>query len=309
MVKVSVIIPVRETEGHLRECLDSIVTQTLSDIEIIIIGDLPSKKDIEIIEHYVNNDRRCFFIDNIYENGSGNARNLGIKRAVGKYIAFVDGDDFYPDPFVLENLFTLAESNQVNVCGGRLLVYDSITRKYEESKSGLSEKFVGIVAYSNYQMDGGFYRFIYDREFLLNNNIFFPNYLRFQDAVFFVKAMNASKYFYSTDLVTYIYRKGHKKVEWDKRKTIDHVDAVFDIAFISRRRGLARLHYLMAKNILDTCHFKLKQIPTSFLLYFYIIYRSATIFDWRVIGRENKTNKVRITLWKIIYFLFKNLHF
>lgn len=309
MVKVSVIIPVRETEGYLQECLDSIVTQTLSDIEIIIIGDLPSKKDIEIIEHYINNDQRCFFVDNIYENGSGNARNLGIKRAVGKYIAFVDGDDFYPDPFVLENLFTLAESNRVNVCGGRLLVYDSITRKYEESKSGLSKKFVGIVTYSNYQMDGGFYRFIYDREFLLNNNIFFPNYLRFQDAVFFVKAMNASKYFYSTDLVTYIYRKGHKKVEWDKRKTIDHVDAVFDIAFISRRRGLTRLHYLMAKNILDTCHFKLKQVPTSFLLYFYIIYRSATIFDWRVIDQENKTNKVRITLWKIIYFLFKNLHF
>ena len=80
--------------------------------------------------------------------------------------------------------------------------------------------------------------------------------------------MNASKYFYSTDLVTYIYRKGHKKVEWDKRKTIDHVDAVFDIAFISRRRGLTRLHYLMAKNILDTCHFKLKQVPTSIFLYY-----------------------------------------
>ena len=87
------------------------------------------------------------------------------------------------------------------------------------------------------------------------------------------------------------------------------MDAVFDIAFISRRRGLTRLHYLMAKNILDTCYFKLKQVPTSFLLYFYIIYRSATIFDWRVIDQENKTNKVRITLWKIIYFLFKNLHF
>lgn len=309
MTKISVIIPVRETRGYLHKCIDSIVRQTLSDIEIIIVDDLASKKDVEIIREYTKNDSRCFFIKNTYENGSGNARNFGIKHARGKYIAFIDGDDFYPDDYVLEKLFLLAENNNANVCGGRLLVYDEITKKYEESKSGLSEKYVGIVLYKNYQLDGGFYRFIYNRKFLLQNGIFFPGYLRFQDAVFFVKAMVVSKYFYSTDCVTYIYRKNHKKVEWDKKKICDHVHAVFDIAHISREKGLTRLHYLMAKNILDTCHFRLKKAPLLFLLYVYIAYAATVKLNWRIISRENEKNKVRVTLFKIIYFLIKNLHF
>lgn len=307
MAKISVIIPVKETGGYLKECLESVVNQTLLDIEIIIVGDSVSSSDAVIIDHYIEQDPRCVFINNKDKIGSGFCRNLGIGRASGKYIAFMDGDDFYPDNDVLNNLFYLAEREKVNICGGRLFVYDNVTKQYEVSKSGLSEEISGMINYKNYQRDGGFYRFIYSRNFLLENNIFFPNYLRFQDAVFFVTAMINAGHFYSTNLVTYIYRKNHKSICWDRKKLSDHFHAVFYISNMANKEGLKKLQYLMAKNLLETCHFRLSRTNSTLSLYLYITYGLLFYINWKNIFNENKINKVKVVPFKILYFLVKSI--
>lgn len=91
--KVSVIIPVYNTEKYLRECLDSIVNQTLKDIEIICVDDGSSDGSPCILEEYRAKDSRVVVIKQA-NSGLSSARNRGMHRAHGEYIAFVDSDDY-----------------------------------------------------------------------------------------------------------------------------------------------------------------------------------------------------------------------
>lgn len=92
-IKVSVIIPVFNAETYLGQCIGSIVSQTLGDIEIIIINDGSTDNSKAIISQYAANNSRIIFIDGPKE-GVSSARNKGIKIAKGEYIGFVDADDY-----------------------------------------------------------------------------------------------------------------------------------------------------------------------------------------------------------------------
>ena len=94
MPKVSVIIPIYNTEKYLRKCLDSVCNQTLSDIEIICVNDCSTDNSLEILEEYASKDNRIKLIDFKENKGAAVARNAGIDEAKGEYIGFVDSDDF-----------------------------------------------------------------------------------------------------------------------------------------------------------------------------------------------------------------------
>ena len=94
MVKVSVIIPVYNVEDYLKECLDSVLSQTLKDIEVICVDDCSTDDSLKILQEYANNDDRIKIIKNEKNSGQGFSRNEGIKKATGEYIGFVDSDDF-----------------------------------------------------------------------------------------------------------------------------------------------------------------------------------------------------------------------
>ncbi|WP_157151026.1 glycosyltransferase family A protein [Brachyspira sp. SAP_772] len=93
MIKVSVIIPVYNVEPYLRECLDSIINQTLKDIEIICIDDCSTDNSYSILEEYAKKDNRIVIIKNEENMGVGYTRNVGEKLAKGEYIHFMDPDD------------------------------------------------------------------------------------------------------------------------------------------------------------------------------------------------------------------------
>ena len=94
MPKVSVIIPVYNTEQYLRECLDSVVNQTLKDIEIICVNDGSTDNSGRILEEYAEKDSRIVLINNIKNSGApGTVKNIGISKAKGEYLSFVDSDD------------------------------------------------------------------------------------------------------------------------------------------------------------------------------------------------------------------------
>lgn len=90
---VSVIIPVYNVEEYLKEALESVMNQSLKDIEIIIINDGSTDKSLEIVKGYANKDKRIKIIDQ-KNQGISRARNAGIKIAKGKYIYFMDSDDY-----------------------------------------------------------------------------------------------------------------------------------------------------------------------------------------------------------------------
>ena len=90
---VSVIIPVYNVEEYLKEALESVVNQSLKDIEIIIINDGSTDKSLRIIKGYATKDKRIKII-NQKNQGQSIARNSGIENAKGKYIYFMDSDDY-----------------------------------------------------------------------------------------------------------------------------------------------------------------------------------------------------------------------
>lgn len=93
MAKVSVIIPVYNVEPYLKQCMDSVVGQTLKDIEIICVDDGSTDGSLDILKEYATEDSRIQIIEQ-KNAGAGAARNNGMRHATGKYLSFLDSDDF-----------------------------------------------------------------------------------------------------------------------------------------------------------------------------------------------------------------------
>lgn len=118
-VEVSIIIPVYNVEKYIRECLDSILAQTFQDFEIICVDDGSTDKSLEILQEYKRKDDRLVILQQRHA-GAGAARNQGLKLAEGKYIQFLDSDDYF-EPTLLEELYTRAEQfgSDLTVCSSR----------------------------------------------------------------------------------------------------------------------------------------------------------------------------------------------
>lgn len=102
----------------------------------------------------------------------------------------------------------------------------------------------GGVNFSDYQYDYGFYRFIYRRKFLIENNIFFPNYRRYQDPPFMLRAFASAGRFYAIPDVTYCYRIGATAMDWDVSKVVDLLCGIEDELKFSAERGYEKVHAL-----------------------------------------------------------------
>ncbi len=113
MPKVSVIIPVYNVEKYLQQCLDSIINQTLADIEIICINDGSTDSSLAILEEYAKKDARIKVI-NSENKGSSAARNIGMEAAKGDYIGFIDSDDWIDSNFY-ETLYNAAISKNADI--------------------------------------------------------------------------------------------------------------------------------------------------------------------------------------------------
>ena len=112
MAKVSIIVPVYNVEMYLEECMESIVRQTLHDIEVICINDGSKDNSLAILKKYAENDSRVIIIDK--ENGGyGKAMNVGLDRATGEYIGIVEPDDYVPLA-MYEDLYRIATDNDLD---------------------------------------------------------------------------------------------------------------------------------------------------------------------------------------------------
>ena len=285
---VSVIIPVRNSGRYFRECLDSVTRQTLQDIEIIIINDASTDGSDAVAEAYAAQDSRITIIHHDESTGAGPARNDGMAIARGEYIAFMDSDDLYPNADVLEKLYHKAVEQHAIICGGSLYYIDSNGKFLK--KQHLEQIFFleGWMEYFDYQYEGGFYRFIYRREFLNSSKINFPNLLRFQDSVFFVQSMIAAKKFYCVPIISYNYRKGHKRPYLDNENFISHIQGVTIVLNIANEHKLHFIYTNMIfnlKNRLAVCD-SIQKIKS--------VIECLKKIDFSLIDRKVKKNKLKI---------------
>lgn len=185
---ISVIVPVYNIERYLPKCIDSILNQTYKNIEAIFINDGSTDNSLEILEKYRKKDKRIKVIDK-KNAGSGAARNDGIEISNGKYISFLDSDDWYEEDF-LEKLYNnLIENNSdVSMCNPKMVYDDASKNKkintYFFNKIELNktpEKILGILAMPVV------WNKLYKKEIILKNNIKFPNYSFCEDVEFLYK--------------------------------------------------------------------------------------------------------------------------
>lgn len=184
MVKVSVIIPVYNTEKYLRKCLDSVCNQTLKDIEIICVNDCSPDNCLDILREYAENDDRIKIIDFAENKGAAAARNAGIEQAQGEYLGFVDSDDFIDLDFY-EKLYNKAAETGADVAKGNYKsaadgsVDYSLNEKVKEDKNNFAFAYCSA---------------IFKRSVIINNNILFPYLSDMEDPVFtFNFALSANK--------------------------------------------------------------------------------------------------------------------
>lgn len=126
-VKVSVLVPIYNVEKFLPECLDSLVNQTLKEIEIICINDGSKDNSLKIIKDYAKNDKRIVIIDK-KNSGYGDSMNQGLKKATGEYVGIVESDDFIDKDAFLE-LYRIAEKYDVEVIKSNFYEYYGETKK------------------------------------------------------------------------------------------------------------------------------------------------------------------------------------
>ena len=191
-VKVSILVPIYNTERFLPECLDSLVKQTLKDIEIVCINDGSKDASLEIVKRYAKNDKRIVLI-NKKNTGYGDSMNRGFAKAVGEYVGIVEPDDFIElDAF--EKMYEVAKKNKAEVVKANFYEYATVKKKDVGKSELFLKNEVGKVIDAQkhkhiFFQQPSVWSAIYQREFLNKNEIrFLPSGgASYQDAGFTFK--------------------------------------------------------------------------------------------------------------------------
>lgn len=182
MIKVSVIIPVYNVEEYIEKCLNSVVNQTLEDIEIIIVNDGSEDGSKEIIQGYLEKYKNKIIYLEKENGGLSSARNYGIPYARGEYIAFLDSDD-YIELSMYEKMYKKAkEENSDMVECDFIWEYPHKTKidrgKIYNGKKQAMET-ARVVAWNK----------LIKKEIITVNNLRFPDGMRYEDVEFFYKML------------------------------------------------------------------------------------------------------------------------
>ena len=231
MIKVSVIVPAYNASKYLKKCLDSLVNQTLKDIEIIVINDCSTDNTKDILKNYEAKHSNIKVIHNKVNKGIGYNRNLGMKKANGKYISFIDSDD-YVDATFLEKMHNKAEKERLDLVICKF--HKMLERKdnfLEEIKSDFKIQFFENTTLKDspnllLDIEVAPWNKLYKKELLKDN--YFPEHLKYEDAIFVVKDMDKAKKIGMLDekLNYYLVHNISETTTMDKR--------VFDILTITK---------------------------------------------------------------------------
>lgn len=243
MMKISIIIPVYNAALSLEKCIGSIQGQTLREMEILCVNDGSSDGSEAVLKRLQAQDPRIRILSQ--ENaGPAIARNRALKEAKGDYIAFIDADDFILDADALERMYEAGCRENVGVVGSlRGIEQDGVISPVALHRKDLEGHPEGRrMSYEEYQYDYHWLSYIYKRSLLADHGIVFPDYRRFQDPPFFVRAMIASGEFYVVPVEYYCYHSAHENYHFNARKVQDIIKGVTDILEMSRQAGLKKLH-------------------------------------------------------------------
>lgn len=225
--KLSIIVPVYGVEKYIDKCLNSLVKQSLKEIEIIVVNDGTKDNSQKIIDKYVKKypDKIKSYIKE--NGGQGSARNYGLKKATGEYIGYVDSDDFV-EKDMYKKLYNKAKENNYDivVCGNYNVSEDyqnkNIDAFINNYNTDLENIFFGKMAVWNK---------IYKRDILIKNKLEFKEKVWYEDLAFTLKAiMNSNTFaFIDEPLYDYLIREGSTMNNSNVQRNLEILDAFDDI--------------------------------------------------------------------------------
>lgn len=206
MTKLSIIVPVYNVEKYLPKCLESLIKQTLKDIEIICVNDGSIDNSLAILKEFASKDSRIKIIDNQHQ-GVAKTRNTGIEQSTGEYIGFVDSDDYIDIDF-FEKLYNSATKSNSDIAIASILKHKNLFNIYnakytkEETAITIQDK----IKLCEDKKHFFFYAWnkIYHSGFIKENNIKFSEGQIYEDVMFAIKAL-----YYSNKIISVYGTKYH----------------------------------------------------------------------------------------------------
>ncbi len=235
-IKVSVVVPAYNVQDYIGECIESIINQSLKDIEIIIIDDGSDDKTLSIIKEYEKKHPKLKVI-HTENRGVSAARNLAIENSIGEYISFVDGDD-YINQDMLKLLYNKCVSlnAEVSVCKlirdtNGICKLSSEDFPDESKKYSVKDNLDLFLAAKSYPCNK-----LFKRELFTKNKLFFPLNQRFEDSYLIYEVMLKAQSIVFVDEGLYYYRKNvstavtnnFSEKFYDVFKSCDHIREVFN---------------------------------------------------------------------------------
>ena len=227
MKKVSVIVPVYNVEKYIGKCLDSLVNQTLKDIEIIVVNDGSPDNSQDIIDEYVKKYPKIIKSFIKENGGQGSARNYGLTKSTGEYIGYVDSDD-YVSLDMFEKLYNKAKETDADV----IITRDSKVKEDGTIYENIFIKKIDDNKENSFFGNMGVCNKIYKRELIVSNNILFKDKMWYEDLAFTLKVLiNAKNIEYCIDdsLYYYLERAGSTMNNSNINKNLDILIAFDDI--------------------------------------------------------------------------------
>jgi glycosyltransferase involved in cell wall biosynthesis len=237
---ISVIIPAYNVEDYIHVCLNSVLSQTYQDFEIICIDDCSTDSTAEILEYFAHKDSRIRVLKNDSNRGPGYSRNRGLDEAKGKYISFLDGDDWL-SPKSFELLIEKAEKDNLDVLMFKNVVY------YEEPREFGREEYYDMKFMNKFEnkvfnhwdldktklfvMSNAPWNKFYLRSFLDENKIRFPNEnLIHEDNPFFYKVITSAKRVSIIDKYLHNRRRRPDSImTLNNERLFDNIDVMYKV--------------------------------------------------------------------------------
>lgn len=248
-VAVSIIVPLYNREGTIARCLDSLIGQTLGDIEIVVVDDGSTDDGASIVREYQSRDSRVVLITQ-KNQGPGAARNAGIRACHGEYIGFVDCDD-YVEKQMYEKLLQAARENEaeVAVCQEKNVCLETDGTEHVLSETRFPWERVTVC--DGKQVLDWFLNFTFlslnsvcfklvKRTLFTENGIYFPeNYRHVEDIVVSGGIFSAvrSVAFVSESLYCYIHEKGTRSTSCSVKKASDIYQDMLDVMKYLKKAG------------------------------------------------------------------------
>lgn len=203
---VSVIVPVYNSSKYIQECLNSILKQSYTNLEIIVIND-GSTDDSEkiILELKKDYEEKIYYIKQ-ENSGAGFTRNKGISIAQGKYIIFVDSDDIIREDYIETLVNKIQNKNLDVVCSGQVALDKKNQKIVQQNEPLYKYTLLGV------------HGKIYNREYLINNNITFSQEAFAEDAYFNLQVILMTNKIEDISYVGYYYRKNEKGITRKHKK-------------------------------------------------------------------------------------------